>query len=233
MPQYIIMDLDGTLINTEGRDYQSFLCTAREFGFKDPDPQTILQKRKAGLLSDRILSELSGIDSPEKLRPLMEFRTRYIQSQEILCHDRCFDGITSSLEQLQRAGTKNFIATLRTKKQQVWELLRREKIDLFFEDIFCVEDLGAAAASRAGSLDTMVEHKFQILQKLMAHIDLEPGKTPFVGDTIFDMQAGRRLGFLGVGVSTGFTPKLQLQEYADRCFETMEEFTGWMLRRQS
>lgn len=229
MQQHVIMDLDGTLINTEGRDYQSFLHTALEFGLPPPDPQVLLQKRRAGGVSRDILGELYGIASPDQLKSLTEFRTRYINSEEILCHDRCFDGIAVPLQRLCEAGTKLYVATLRVNKDHVRELLAREKIDRFFEDVFCVEDLGEEGRAAAISQDPMVEQKYWILRKLLAKVDLNPGHTPFVGDTIFDMQACRRLGFCGVGVCTGFTSRQVLSEYADHCFETMNDFAGWML----
>lgn len=223
------MDLDGTLINTEGRDYQSFLRTAQEFGLTPPDQQLILQKRKAGEVSERILSELYGIDSPEQLKPLLDFRTHYINSEEILNYDHCFEGIAEPLQQLRQSGVKLYIATLRAHKHHVWDLLRREEIDHFFEDVFCVEDLGEAERFCSPSQDSMVEHKYLILKKLLSRQELDPAQTPFVGDTVFDMQACRRLGFLGVGVSTGFTSRQRLSEYADHCFDTMNDFTKWML----
>lgn len=121
----VLVDLDGTLVDSEEMNHKAFLQIFREFHMEDKVAHVM-----EGLLTGRdfaaIMADI-GLDAPT--RQLMERRMEEIVASSEL---HLMPGAADAIRELRKKGVKFSIATLNVSKQAL-AILHRHRMDDLFE----------------------------------------------------------------------------------------------------
>ncbi|MFZ5968204.1 MAG: pyrophosphatase PpaX [Bacillota bacterium] len=202
--QYILFDLDGTLLDTNELIIQSFQHTYKKH-LKKEVPREYIIKTFGETLSTTLARECSHCLS-EAVESYRAFQQVNFENY-ITIHT----GVKEGLENLSRKGYRLAVVTSRLNASAI-RGLQHFDIEKYFEVI-----IGA---------DDTEEHKPSPVPALMALEKLEgsPEKAIMVGDSPFDIQCAQNAEMLSVAVSWSALPKnLYMQYGPDYVVDTMEE----------
>lgn len=133
-------------------------------------------------------------------------------------HDQCpepFPGMKEALDLLRRRGVRLVVVT--GKGPPTFEITMRI---LGLNDCF--------DAAETGSPDGDV--KADLLRKVLARWDIDPGRMAHVGDAVADMLAAREAGVLSLAAGWAETTNADelLAHNPDAFFPTVESFAAWI-----
>lgn len=111
-------------------------------------------------------------------------------------------GSIEILKALKRAGFKIGIATMRYTKWVVESELKHLGVTPQVDLLLTRQDLGVGGTLR--SLEETVSQRAQLVTRALGEIHLRPNDVFLVGDSWWDVRAGKRLGIRTVLVKTGF-----------------------------
>lgn len=183
----VLLDVDGTLVDSNGAHAESWSETLREFGYDVPAEQV---RPLIGMGGDKVLPKLAGVDADSaRGRALAErraavFRERYIPRL------RPTPGAHALLERLRQEGLRLVVATsaaeeeLRPMLEQVGltELLARKTSSDDADNSKPDPDIIVAALRKGG---------------------LRPEQAIMLGDTPYDVEAASRACVGTVAVLSG------------------------------
>ncbi len=202
----VIFDVDGTLVDSQGLIYQSFVAAYQSLDLAPPPRDRAL--RYVGITLDAIFPLLSPeLESDAHANLAAAYREAYH-------HIRTTEGSQA---------TSPFFAGMRevldTFKSQDWTLMAvatgksQRGLDALIAD-HALE--GYFQSAQAADFHPSKPHPSMLLT-CMTHTGVAPEKTVMIGDTTFDIDMGRDAGVKTIGVSWGHHPVAQLQ--ADRIVE--------------
>ena len=201
MRKYWFFDLDGTLFDTEEDIKSAWRGTLRAIGRECPRFEELY--RTGPSLSD--MAAILFPDEPDKDALARDVRAAYGP-----IYDAC--GFPSTLpypeavrwiSELKNAGAHLFVAT---NKRMIPTRIILKKFDFmdFFDGIYTSDMyLGAKDAPLGIPTDRTVP-KTQILTAAMKECGITPSDAVMVGDTRFDVEAGRANGMYVIGVTWGY-----------------------------
>ena len=132
-------------------------------------------------------------------------------------------GATEILRALKRAGFKIGIATMRYTKWVVESELRYLKVTPQVDILLTRQDLGLGGTLR--SLEETVSQRARLVALALGEIRLTSEDVFLVGDSWWDVRAGKRLGIRTVLVRTGFASYNDFsKENPDLTVSSMNEF---------
>ena len=183
MLKLAIFDLDQTLLNTLARFHKIFNLMLQRFGCKTVDWNDFVKKYHEDTLDDFVCVDRKTFWN--------EFLKHY---NDITCEkDRPIDGALETLRSLKKHGVKIVVTTGRmVPAEEIWEELRRFGMDKYVDFVI-----------------TRVDHygdgrrRVEMIESAMKKFGAKPDETIFVGDYWPDMQSGRQMGVLTIGVLTG------------------------------
>lgn len=193
----IIFDWDGTLMDSVGKIVECIQDSARHLGL--PVPTNNEAKQVIGLSLAKAMQQLfvlPDIQSAEKVADQYKyFSVRHYQESSPL-----FDGVVELLTMLKGNGYKLAVATGKGRKglNQGWEHSNTKE---FFDLSRCADD-----AQSKPSPD--------MLQQILAELNMEPHEALMVGDSSYDMAMAESIGMDRVGVSFGVHDKQTLNKHA-------------------
>jgi phosphoglycolate phosphatase-like HAD superfamily hydrolase len=112
------------------------------------------------------------------------------------------NGALELLSALKARGFKLGIATMRFTKSVVEKELDLLKVSPFVEVLFTREDLGPGRGLE--SLEEVVDKRKQLVMRALDRLKLLVADAFLVGDSWWDVRAGKKLGITTVLVRTGF-----------------------------
>lgn len=174
----ILLDIDGTLIDSNDEHAWAWVDTGREFGH---DIQYDKVRWLIGMGGDKVLPELTGLteDSPEGERILARrgeiFRARYAPTLQP------FEGAHDLLVRLRADGHDLVVATS-ASDEDLAALLKQAKLD----DVL----------KKATTSDDAEESKPapDIVQAALGKAHVEPDRAIMLGDTPYDVAAATKAG---------------------------------------
>jgi pyrophosphatase PpaX len=190
----VLFDLDGTLIDSGAMILSSFRhATQTVLGREIPDD--LLVASSGGATIQDQMRALAGEDLVEEL-------VRVYREHNEPLHDelQAFDGVEALLERLSGEGRKLGVVTSK----------RRKTVDLAFRVLPIERYFDVVVAS-----DEVERHKPDPEPVLLAleRLGSRPEETAFVGDSPFDVGAGKAAGCFTIGVSWGrIHPEERLRE---------------------
>ena len=204
----VLFDLDGTLIDSGGIILASFRYATR----------TILNRV---IPDEELVASVGGSSIHEQMKEIDEDRAEelvqvYREHNEPLHEDiEAFDGIVDLLSELQTQGRKLGIVTA-----------KRERAVKLVLDLLSLDGYFKAVVTAESTLNHK-PHPEPILQAL-EDLDAEPAGAAFVGDSPFDMGAGRAAKVFTIGVAWGgIHPSERLAEAgAEVLVSSPEELLG-------
>ena len=217
MYNYIIFDLDGTLLNTidDLADAGNWVC--RNHGW--PTHTVEEYKRFVGNGMSKLAIRFVPEDwrTPEGVsQVLAEFMPYYDAHKE----DKTapYPGIRQALEQLKKAGVHT--AVLSNKAHTLVPSI----IEGYFPQMFDFVQ---------GAVDGVpTKPDPTLLHRLMGEMGADPQRTLFVGDSNVDIRTAKNGGLTSCGVLWGFRGRPELEEEgACHIVETPKELVEFILRK--
>ena len=192
----VLFDLDGTLIDSTGLILESYRHTMlTHLGHVLPDA---LWLDGIGTPLD---DQLRAMSQTEAQRQAMKatYRAHYIAHQDTRL--AAFPGVVGALDALRARGLRMGVVTskMRDTTRRALEVCG---LGGYFEVVVAFED---AARHKPDP---------EPVQVALRGLGLEPGQVVFVGDSPFDMQAGRDAGARTMGVTWGPFARASLTPFA-------------------
>ena len=186
-PRAVILDVDGTLIDTNDAHAHAWVDVLREFGHDVAFGEV---RRMIGMGGDRVLPRLTGLsDESEQGKEIKErrgkvFRERYLPS----C--RPFPGARELLERMQGDGMTLSVATSASKDDMAALLKAADIADL----IEAKTSSSDADASKPAP---------DIVHAALESAGCAPEEAVMLGDTPYDVTASNRAGVRCVALRCG------------------------------
>lgn len=189
----VVFDLDGTINRTDLFSVPAHLQAIEEFGFPHKTAEQI--KQTYGMSADEYMNEIAPGQSWEVMRKYLD-RVAALEDVYIKENGKAYDGMPELLEQLRVNGYKTAVcsnASYRYISFVLNELNIMEKIDY-------IQPLEREKT------------KVDTLRKLLERV--EPKKAVMIGDTKYDIEAGKANNLKTIGCLYGFRAhEMSLADY--------------------
>ena len=183
----ILLDVDGTLIDSNDAHARSWSETLGEFGRPTP-PEKV--HPLIGMGGDKLLPQLLGVSAES------DDGKRFLQRRAEIFRDsyvprlRPTRGARALVERLRREGYRLIIATS-AREEELEVMLRQVGLD----------DLIPQRTSSDDAEESKPDP--DIVEAALRKAKLQPGAAIMLGDTPYDVEAARRAGVDTVAVLTG------------------------------
>lgn len=139
-------------------------------------------------------------------------------------------GAIEILEALKRVGFKIGIATMRYTKWVVESEMKHLGVTPLIDLLLTRQDLGVGGT--LGSLEETVSQRARLVTRALGQMHLGPNDVFLVGDSWWDVRAGKRLGIRTVLVKTGFASYNDFsQESPDYTVSSLSELRELLEKR--
>lgn len=199
----VLFDIDGTLIDAWEFVYGAIKHTIITHGHKMPSKKNLRPVIGNSLL-DFYTAVFPGLD------PKLFAKTHHDFQQGKFDLGRPFPGARLTLKKLKTQGYLIGAVSNRTKNSLL-TTLKRAKLSEFIDVVVSAEDVLHPKPDK--------EHPLKALELLK----VKPGEALMVGDTDFDILAGKAAGIKTVGVTYGFFGKSIKDEKPDYLIDNIEE----------
>ncbi len=213
-PRSVLLDLDGTLIDSQPGILASCVVALRSLGH---EPGEILDiKRIIGPpLEDVMQFLLQPYGDDRVAEAVSAFRQHYGESG--LLGSKPYPGIGHALGQMRQGGLRLYLAT---SKREIFARRILEHLEL----AACFD--GIHGSVPGGELD----HKPELLAHILSKHQISPGHSLMVGDRRYDISGAHAVGMRGLGVLWGYGTRDELEGAgADRLVETAADLAGTVL----
>ncbi len=187
MIRAVLLDVDGTLVDSNDAHAKAYVDAFAEYGVHLPYEDV---REAIGLGSDNLLPRFLPEDRVEREGKALLARRETIFHDRYVPTIRPILGARALVEELKRRGMKVVLGTSATEEELEWldpvlgvrDLLDAETNADAVERSKPAPDIWLAAAKRAGA---------------------EPGECVAIGDTPYDAEAARAAGVPAIGVLSG------------------------------
>jgi phosphoglycolate phosphatase len=192
-PELIIFDLDGTLVDS-GKDITKALNYAiTPYGFKPLTVEDTIKMVGEGLT--RLIEKIVKDNNTSRDAVFDRFIKYY--SEHLADFTRPYPGVIKTLEMLGRYKK----AVISNKRESLSKKLLEQLGLMKFFDVV----LGSDSAAEKKPSPAPVKKVLEIL-------GIEPERAIIVGDSDFDIQAGKGAGLITVAVTYGFRDRETLKD---------------------
>ena len=191
----ILFDMDHTLLDADKAHLDSFIHAFNEAGLEKVNPEKI--KPLFGLIGYKIVKKLFPKLTIKQCKAVNELKYNHMM-QFSKKYMKPLPGIISALNKLKKHYHLAVITNCRSKEIPV--LLKEAGINVKLFDILVGNDAvkhPKPAPDEIFKAEAAIHHKASYM----------------VGDSIYDMIAGKRAGVKTIGVLTGHTSKAKLKKY--------------------
>jgi phosphoglycolate phosphatase len=192
---FVLLDLDGTLIDSQPGILSSFLATLRALGHT-PDHNFDIERLIGPPLQDALRGLLLRYGDDRVDEAVLIYRQHYGDSG--LFESRLYPGIGDALQQMRQAGLQLYLAT---SKREIFarRILAHMAVAEHFDGIY--------GSVPGGELD----HKPELLAHILSRHDLEPARGVMVGDRRYDIAGAHAVGMRGLGALWGYGSRDELE----------------------
>ena len=209
----VMIDLDGTLLDTAMDLATAANLTLEEFGLSKVDPETIKTFIGKGVLNLMTKTYIASAGSaPEDFDPVMEIFEKHYDSV-VSKESHPYPGVVEGLEAMKAAGFRLACITNKVARFTI-PLLKDTGLYDFFEIVL--------------SGDSLPKKKPDPLPLLHAceHFGIKPPEMLLIGDSINDVQAARAAGCAVFCVPYGYNEGMDVRELdSDALVESLLDAT--------
>lgn len=208
----LIFDWDGTLADSIGRIVEAMNMAAELAGEVPSSEQAI--KGIIGLALVEAIATLYPHLSPSQLEV---FRQHYADVYTALDQQPSplFEGVVESLETFRQEGYRMAVATGKARRG-LDRVLKANGLQAFF-------DITRAADETRGKPHPLM------LEEILTHCQVEPGRALMVGDSAFDLLMASNAGMHSVAVGYGAMSLQALAEFGPQlCIEHFSQLRQWL-----
>ena len=197
--QYIIFDLDGTLIKSEEGLYDSITYALEKSGVDPGDRKDM--KRMIGPVLWESFQKFYNMSAEEADRANAYFVEAY--DKEGLYNVSVYEGVEEMLETLRNAGRILLVVTAKPR-DMAERVLNHTGIDRYFQSV-----IGPARGNKKTDKGSLLKEALSFLAKTGTdHFQKE--RAVMVGDRMFDMQGAAETGIPSIGVLYGYGDRQEL-----------------------
>ena len=194
-PCSVLLDLDGTLIDSQPGILASCLAALRTLGH---EPNEILDiKRVIGPPLEDVMQFLLQPYGDDRIaEAVLAFRQHYGESG--LLGSEPYPGIGNSLREMQQGGLRLYLATSK-REAFARRILEHLELSAYFD--------GIHGSVPGGELD----HKPELLAHILSEHNITPTRSLMVGDRRYDISGAHAVGMRGLGVLWGYGTRDELE----------------------
>ena len=197
--QYIIFDLDGTLIKSEEGLFDSITYALEKSGVDPGDRKDM--KRMIGPVLWESFQKFYNMSAEEADRANAYFVEAY--DKEGLYNASVYEGVEQMLETLRNAGRILLVVTAKPR-DMAERVLNHTGIDRYFQAV-----IGPARGNKKTDKGSLLKEALSFLAKTGTdHFKKE--QAVMVGDRMFDMQGAVETGIRSIGVLYGYGDRQEL-----------------------
>ena len=197
--QYIIFDLDGTLIKSEEGLYDSITYALEKSGVDPGDRKDM--KRMIGPVLWESFQKFYNMSAEEADRANAYFVEAY--DKEGLYNVSVYEGVEEMLGTLRNAGRILLVVTAKPR-DMAERVLNHTGIDKYFQAV-----IGPARGNKKTDKGSLLREALSFLAKTGTdHFQKE--QAVMVGDRMFDMQGAVETGIPSIGVLYGYGDRQEL-----------------------
>ena len=195
MTRSVLLDLDGTLIDSYPGIMASSLAALRALGH-EPDETLDIRRAIGPPLQDMLQALLQSYGDDRVDEAVAAYRRHYGESGFL--GSVPYPGIGEFLEEMKRSGLLIYLAT---SKREVFasRILDHLKFAPYFD--------GIHGSVPGGALD----HKPELLAHILSKHGLSPSRSLMVGDRRYDISGAHAVGMRGLGVLWGYGTRDELE----------------------
>jgi pyrophosphatase PpaX len=202
-----LFDMDGTLVDTFGLIYESFNSALIE-NEKGPLTKTDFDKKLFGKPVDSTLNRLIRATTEEETAQILKaFEKHWMVN---LHKVKVFKNVHLTLRRLKEGGMLLGVVST-SPRNVISETLKQTGIHDFF-DVFIGEE----------DAENKKPHREPVINALLA-LGVEPKEAVFVGDTIYDVKAGKSAGCFTVFLLNKYNGDVLKREKPDMVIENLFE----------
>lgn len=214
MTSCVLLDLDGTLIDSQPGILASCLAALRALGHQ-PDETLDIRRFIGPPLEDLMHILLQSYGDNRVGEAVAAYRQHYGESG--LFGSVPYPGIDKSLEEMKRNGLRLYLATSK-RETFASRILDHLKFATYFDGIY--------GSVPSGELD----HKPELLAHILAKHDVSPAHSLMVGDRRHDIAGAHAVGMRGLGVLWGYGTRDELETAgADQLVESSPDLARTVL----
>ncbi|TLS38531.1 pyrophosphatase PpaX [Pseudalkalibacillus caeni] len=177
----LLFDLDGTLINTNDLIIASFTHTLGQYY-----PEKYSREDIIGFIGEPLVESFASVDEERAEEMVEVYRKHNVENHDLLVTE--YEGVFETIKTLQENGFKLAIVT--SKMRNTVEMgLKLTNLDQFFDVVVTVDDVENPKPNP------------EQLNKAMEQLGSSPEQAMMVGDSQFDIQAGKNAGVKTAAVS--------------------------------
>ena len=210
----VLLDLDGTLINSQPGILASCLAALRALGH-EADETLDLSGAIGPPLEETMQILLQRYGDDRVGEAVAAYRQHYGESGFL--GSEPYPGIGSSLEAMQQAGLRIYLATSK-RETFASRILHHLGFATYFD--------GIHGSVPGGALD----HKPELLAHVLSQHSLAPARSLMVGDRRHDISGAHAVGMRGLGVLWGYGSRDELETAgADRLVQSTADLAPTVL----
>lgn len=214
MTASVLLDLDGTLVDSYPGIRASCLAALRALGHR-PDDTLDIRSVIGPPLEDMMQVLLRSFADDRVDDAVVAYRLHYGETGYF--GSVPFDGISECLEALKQAGLQVYLATSKRALFAI-RILEHLKFAPYFDGIY--------GSVPGGALD----HKPELLAHIVSKHHLAPGRSVMVGDRRYDIAGAHAVGMRGIGVLWGYGTREELEAAgADQLVESPADLANVVL----
>ena len=210
--ELLIFDWDGTLVDSIGRIVEAMNAAAVRAGEAQSDESAI--KGIIGLALGEAISTLYPHLEPVQVEA---FRQHYADIYMALDQQPSplFEGVVESLDGFRAEGYRLAVATGKARRG-LDRVLKANGWEQFF-------DITRAADETRGKPHPLM------LEEILDHCGVEPGRALMVGDSAFDLQMASNAGMHSAAVGYGAMSLQALAEFGPQvCIDHFSQLREWL-----
>ena len=197
--QYIIFDLDGTLIKSEEGLFDSITYALEKSGVDPGDRKDM--KRMIGPVLWESFQKFYNMSAEEADRANAYFVEAY--EKEGIYNASVYEGVENMLETLRNAGRILLVVTAKPR-DMAERVLNHTGIDQYFQAV-----IGPARGNKKTDKGSLLKEALSFLAKTGTdHFQKE--QAVMVGDRMFDIQGAVETGIQSIGVLYGYGDRQEL-----------------------
>jgi phosphoglycolate phosphatase len=195
MIKYVLVDLDGTITNSEEGITKCIAYALDSFGIGTKDLKSL--RKYIGPPITRSFAD-AGLSAEQVAPGIQRYRERY--DREGLYEAEVYDGVPEMLKKLREAGKTLILATSKPIGFAT-RIMKHFKMDVYMDDL-----CGAASDTDRNTKAEVIEY---ILEK---HGITDRSEVLMLGDTRFDVEGANLCGIKTMGVLWGFGSRESLEK---------------------
>lgn len=219
MLKAFLSDLDGTLLDTRERAIHAHANGLQILGY-EVTPEQIRALYKYSFDSKDLLNHLNiDLSDGEFIQYIGGFRDYFFANWQL---SHVIPGAFGALKKVQSLTEHMRIITSRQAIDQTRQEVQRFGLHKCFEKIFTRGDLAQAEGKERIPLFPFIPHRRRLIQLALQDVKSE-GDVWIVGDSAAELEAAQNLGFMTIGVLTGFGTTEDLKPFANYILNSIAE----------